>query len=636
VVEIDKIIVSESKSSKNPDESSSTTITIQETKPKFKSAADLIDQVAGVHIQHYGGSESSTAVSIRGSNSNQVNIFLDGVPLETSSGEGIGLGDLSSSGLRKIQVYKSQAPSEFGFTSMGPVISLSSLQAEKGLKQHYGLAYGSFQTWDVSTQIGYGGENYHLMGGLKYGRTKGSFSFLDNNGTPLNASDDSQVSRQNNHKSTLHPYIKWQYDFDQDYHLELTQHFFRIDSGVPGLQSFQSQTASRDLTEWMSHVKLSRENIFTDKMSYENTVFWRVVKSQFSDPNGEIGLGAAQDNDNLTVLFGDRFHLVSNIHKRFKLTQTAAYTFESFSPKDYLAASPIGSTSHRHQIDLGLEANWSLHDDLLISLQGQSIHAFYRINDNDPSLLAAGSFQSGRAEHPFAGSVLARYYLPMDFIFKASLGRRVRLPKFHELFGDQGYVLGNAQLTSEKSLHYDAGLNWQRKFKSWMRKIRAEVNYFASHHTDLIQFELTSGVARASNLGKAKIWGVESLLSFEFLEYITLIQNYTYQNAVDKAVNNGNYLVGRPEHEWNTTLNFDYKGFDAAFHTSLIDNKYLDSLNTQRVNSRLRFDAEIGYLIKDHYRISFEAKNITNSQIVDAVGFPLPGRSFFGRVDVIY
>jgi hypothetical protein len=29
-----------------------------------------------------------------------------------------------------------------------------------------------------------------------------------------------------------------------------------------------------------------------------------------------------------------------------------------------------------------------------------------------------------------------------------------------------------------------------------------------------------------------------------------------------------------------------------------------------------------------------ELKNITGTQIVDAVGFPLPGRSIFGRIDV--
>ena len=38
------------------------------------------------------------------------------------------------------------------------------------------------------------------------------------------------------------------------YSLDVTQHVFRIDSGVPGLANFQSTTADRSLTESLTNI----------------------------------------------------------------------------------------------------------------------------------------------------------------------------------------------------------------------------------------------------------------------------------------------------------------------------------------------------------------------------------------------
>ncbi|MBF0107283.1 MAG: TonB-dependent receptor, partial [Deltaproteobacteria bacterium] len=368
-----------------------------------------------------------------------------------------------------------------------------------------------------------------------------------------------------------------------------------------------------------------------------NNMYLRWVKSQFADPQGEIGLGATQDNDNNTVVFGDRLIWQTDFGKHFVLKKGAAYIHEWFLPQDYDASSPIGSASKRQQINFFLEPHFYLFDDkFTLSLLGESLNSFYNINNNDPSLATPGTFFSDRTENQFAATAYAKYRLPGDLNAKASLGRVVRLPRFIEMFGDQGNVVGNPALSSEKGIKFDLGFIWSRKFKGHViRQATVEADYFESHLDDLIQFEMAAGYARAANIGKARIRGFELLVSGKIWKYFDCSANYTLQQAVDLAAS-GNDLVGRPRHELNTGVEFATGAFTAAADVNYTDGQYLDALNTQRINNRLLLNLNASYLIKEKYRISLEAKNLTNSQIVDAVGFPLPGRSFFGRVGAFF
>lgn len=636
---LDKIVITgfeveeESHDGPSPDH----TVEIKATQSGMKSAADVVSEVPGVHIQRFGGLESATSISIRGSSHSQVKIFLDGVPLETASSEGVGLNQISSSSLGTIEVYKAFSPAELGSQALGGAVNLQSRPIEKGWHQRYGFGFGSFTTFDTLAEVTHGGRRNDFVFGMNFQRTSGDFSFLDNNGTPLNANDDQMVERQNNEQQVLHPWLKWLYRFDGRTRMTITHHFFRVDSGVPGLENFQSQTASRDLTESLTHFKFERDECFRGKIDLSNETYLRWIKSQFSDPNGEIGLGAAQDNDNTTVVFGNRLVGKTKIGENIIVKDGIEYVAEWFSPKDFAAANPVGSTSSRQQINLSVEPYWYFFDrKFLVSAQGQSLHAFYDINDDDPSLTASGTFSSTRQEHPLTGVLSLQYEPVTELLFKSSVGRSVRLPRFLEMFGDQGYVLGNPQLTSEKSIRYDFGVFWNQVLQGAFEKIHAGTSFFDSFVNDLIQFELASGFSRASNIGEARVWGVETSVAAEFLKYFEWAQNYTFQRAKDEAVNNGNFLVGRPEHEWNTSLDFSKSGLNLGLKMNLVDNLYLDALNTKRVDQRLVLNFEAGYLFREKYHLGFSAKNLTNSQIVDAVGFPLPGRSFFGRFDVMF
>ncbi len=634
IVEIDKIIITADATSIDKNSTHSQNITLKATKPTSQSVADVLVKQPGVHIRRYGGIESDASVSIRGSSHDQVLVVLDDIPLETASGDGVGLGQIPVTALTKIEIYKTFTPSDFGGAAVGGVINLKSKKIEKGFHHRHGFGFGSFTTLNALSEISHGGDTHDFLFGMDYRRAGGNFSFLDDNGTPVNTADDTTTTRQNNEQQIIHPYFKWLHRLDDRTDLSFTTHVFRTDAGVPGLGSFQSTTTDLSTTEILTGLKLTRRDYFNGTTTFTNNTTFRFIKSQFSDPNAEIGLGTAQDNDNTTTVFTDRFTAKTEFSKRFSMKNGLEYLHEYFLPKDYLATPSVGSTSLRHQFNIFSEPHVKIGKRVEAFFQIKSLNAFYNINDNDPSLAAPATFASSRTENQFSATA-ALHYEPAECLkLKASGGRVVRLPKFVEMFGDQGFVLGNPQLVSEKSYKFDLGATHTKKFEGVVKKISSELNYFESHLSDLIQFEQTSGFARASNIGDATIRGVEAAAVLDVTDFVTLSANYTFQHATDDA--SGNYLVGRPKHEVNLEVLGHVKNLELGVSTNFIDDQYLDGLNTQRVDNRLVVNANAAYTLKAKYRFSVAANNLSDSRVVDAIGFPLPGRSFFGRVDVIF
>ena len=276
---------------------------------------------------------------------------------------------------------------------------------------------------------------------------------------------------------------------------------------------------------------------------------------------------------------------------------------------------------------------------------------------------------------------------------KANVSRGFRFPVFPELFGDRGGVVGNQALKPQESRNWDAGFTVQIPPPlrgggegeggggALIQKADISFFYFDRRITDLIQFEQNAGFARAENIGEARIKGVEVQGGFEAFNHLGVSANYTFQDPINQADFPGRQLPGRPRHELETKVEgFIDKGrpepgwqAEPAWRIFVglnwIDSNFLDPLNTRVVRDRVILNAGVsvnllqrGSSRETAYRtpatgrmapatgqmapatgrvkpmkdvlLAFEGKNLTNDQIVDGVGFPLPGRSFFGRVDV--
>lgn len=606
---------------------------------------EILSSQAGVHINRYGGLEDFTSVSIRGSSAEEVTILLDGIPLNSAQSGQADLSLLFLEYLDSIDIYRGGSPLDYGLTPSAGTIALNTGKPAKGMKMGGSLGYGSFNTIKNHLFFSFGKNNWGIQTAFSMVRTNGDFTFLDDNGTPANSDDDARVARQNNASQTLYPFVKIFYEFDKKTRLELGNHFIRKDSGIPGLSTNQSETAALDTTSWLSSLKLKRSSLFHKNLEGELQTYWRLTKTQYSDPQGEIGLGGAQDNDNDTSLFGQQFLVKWRPHPQHTFTGVSLFQTERFRPEDFLANPSRGGTSVRHTWNVGVgDEIGLLHDRLILSPHLLLSNIYNQINNNDPSFLTPATFADNQDHHVVSTKMGAKGRITSFLSMTGNVGRGYRFPTFAELFGDRGGVVGNQLLDPEKSLNWDVGVDVSLVGARLPRPsftggatppLHFNTTYFEHRTTDLIQFEQNAGFARAENVGSARVRGVEVEVHGVIGSLLSVSTNYTFQNPIDQT--SGRNLVGRPEHEVDVRVDGKVPFLRSHQPTLFVsanwmDSFFLDPLNTRVVRSRLLLNSGFLFNPLKHWTFSFEGKNLTNNQIVDVVGFPLPGRSFFGKV----
>jgi outer membrane receptor protein involved in Fe transport len=120
------------------------------------------------------------------------------------------------------------------------------------------------------------------------------------------------------------------------------------------------------------------------------------------------------------------------------------------------------------------------------------------------------------------------------------------------------------------------------------------------------------------------------------LRHVRLFGNYTFQDAEDTsdAFSHGNALSGRPRHELHQSLELFTDIGKLVYEFEYIAKNFLDRANAFVVDNRTLHNVRLTVLpFGTALKLTFEAKNITDTQVEDFRGFPLPGRSFFGTVE---
>jgi iron complex outermembrane recepter protein len=234
-------------------------------------------------------------------------------------------------------------------------------------------------------------------------------------------------------------------------------------------------------------------------------------------------------------------------------------------------------------------------------------------------------------------SLGVKYKLLSWLDLKGNVGRFGRAPTFFELFGDRGVTLGNPNLVSERGTNWDVGFALEKFGLGIMDRLFFEAAYFQSDADNLIVFVQNSqSTARAENIGAARITGYELSWSATAWQHLRLYGNYTFQDAKDTSdtFSRGNTLPGRPGHELHQGLELFNASGKFVYELDNIAANFLDRANAFMVDHRFLHNLSLTVLsFGRRFKLTFKVKNLTDNQIADFRGFPLPGRSYFGTVE---
>jgi outer membrane cobalamin receptor len=150
-----------------------------DVKGEHKELADLLDQIPGVYVRRQSGSGHYTTASIRGSAPSQVNIYVDGVPMNLANETAADISTLPISNVERIEVYRGVTPARFSGAPIGGAINIVTKKPT---------------AFSGSVSVGrrsLGGEQYagslnfpflggHMLIGLDKDRSMGNFKYTDN------------------------------------------------------------------------------------------------------------------------------------------------------------------------------------------------------------------------------------------------------------------------------------------------------------------------------------------------------------------------------------------------------------------------------------------------------------------------
>ena len=590
--------------------------------------AQTLDRATGVNIRRYGGLGAFSTVSIRGSTAEQVQVFLDGVPLNHAVGGGVDLGDLPIGGVERVDVYRGAVPARFGGNSLGGVVHIRTPALDGKVRTRWRTAAGSHNTHQVGASLSGPYKGWEYLGLLNYRASRNDFRFWDDNGTEYNAQDDGWARRLNSDFRGVRGLAKIGRSLGAS-RLQIHNTFDLSDKGIPGLGNNQSLHTRYDTRRHIAEAVLFGP-LGQGRAGYRLKTHFAREKDEYRDLHGEVGVGRQHDR-NITESWGLRGEVNALLPGESLLTAFVAARHEGFAPEDLLRPDSRLLPSRRRALAVGAEVEVALGRRVTVQAGTQAEGLDDRFFERKNFAPSAALPSRDNGEILWGYRLGAAWDVGAGLALKAHNGRYQRAPNFFELFGDRGAVIGNTDLSSEEGDNWDLGLVFRGPGEGVGLGL-AEVVYYHNRVADLIRFVQNSQrVSRPHNLGRALLRGVETRIVARLLPRLTLRGNYAYQRAENRtplSFERGNDLPNAPRHRLNARLGFDVGRVEFYGEFSRESRHFLDRANLRVVPVRALYNLGGSGPLVAGLSWSWEVRNLTDNQVADLWGYPLPGRSY--------
>lgn len=632
---------------------------------------ELVARTPAATIRSIGGLGQFSALSLRGSSTQQVRVFVDGVPIDGSFS---GLANLSQSSLGELsfaEVYRGYMPIDYGGATMGGALALYSRTHKPGAPLNLGAnaGFGSFGARSGGIHLGVSlGERRALFVLLNYSGADGDYPYLDTLGTPFNPQDDQERIRTNNGYDRGNIFLS----LARKKSLEIPwsgQSFARLtleSLQIPGLGRIQSTQARQSLWSLRLHTRQWRG--FAAPRSKLRLVGSVVrEKRHFEDPKGEVGLG--RDNEIADTVDGYsaallRWPLWSTAYLGGGIDQRIEAVLVDLwkeMPENAVFPTPGDATRFRLSSGASLQIEQFLWQDKILlqpALRLDYVRSLFDIPDEAANTPDEGEDHTQWGFSPRLGAKALVFPL---LELRGSVGRYFRLPTLMELFGDRGYIVGNEALVAERGLSMDIGLRGVfESLRGAGLSLELASAFFASWPKELIMWQRAGPRVRAVNLRAASIHGVENEMHLAvWQDRLRLDANYTWiatRNKSPEPTQAGRPLPGRPRHQIFAKLSggrvgqptgarqLDLRSFSTY---EWISGNFLDPSGRYEIPPRSIWGLGVGMSFFG-FSLDLTVRNLLDNRsamiqagglqgpkqfypapISDYLGYPLPGRSFW-------
>ena len=565
------IVITASRSAQTVDETMAPVTIIDREEIEQSGAttvAEVLERVPSVVISSNGGVGQQTSVFLRGVESDQTLVLIDGVKVGSATLGTAPFQNLSLDQVERIEVVRGPRSSLYGSEAMGGVIQIFTRKGGDGFQPSFSIGAGSHNTQDIQAGVTGGDEKKW------YGLSFSSFSTDGFNACKGNVSAGCFTVEPDDdgHENTS---LSLRGGMQVNDRISIEGSLLNSDSETDFDGSFQNGSETQTQV-----ARLSVNMAVTDNWN-ANVLLAKSADNSESLLNGTFASRFDTDRDQISIIndiaIGGGTLVVGGDHITDKVDSNLSFAVTS-------------------RDNTGLFASFNR------SIGGGDIELSVRSDDNEQF----GSAVTGGIAY---GRDIG------DNRLTVSYGTAFKAPTFNELYYP-GF--GNANLEAETSSSFDIGFSGQMDKGQW------SVNVFRTEVDDLIGFDPVTFAPE--NINKAEITGIEAVSLMTLGEW-DLDASITLLDPKDAGggANDGNQLPRRIKRIIHLGADREFGKFTVGGSISAHGSAFDDPANSRQLDSYTLVDARVAYRIRPNWSLELEINNLLDEEYETAFSYNQDG-----------
>ena len=587
----DQIVVTATGVAQSRDEVGQAITVIDAETIKTRQAIDVVDLLAttpGVRFNRNGSTGGVTGVSLRGAETTQTLVLIDGVKVNDPSGIGDGydFGHLLTGNIGRIEVLRGSNSVVHGSQAIGGVVSLMTATPAEGFAAKASAEYGYSDTVNAKADVS--GTAGAISGGIggAYFRTDGISS----------AAGGTEKDGYKNFAGNARLKVA----FSDALSLDLRGYYINADLDYDSF--FGAPADSPDIAKLDQYVGYAGLNIglFDGNFTNRAAVTWMRNERDYY-----FVRGTAPDYGYAGTNLRFEYQGVVTPASQAKLI----FGYEHERPDyDFFG---FGSTDSQQA---NIDSVYAL--GIVQPFTGLSVTGGLRHDDHS---------QFGGATTLGANA----NYSPNDGAtnIRLSYGEGFKAPSLYQLYDA---FSGNATLRPERSKSYDFGIDQN------LADGRALISLTAFLRNTSDQINYDNATFTYGNIDRTRAKGVEAMLALRPVDALNVTASYSYIDARDRSGRpafDGKRLPRRAAHAVSLSADYDWSfGLSTGATITMVGDSFDNAANNVRLDGYALAGLRASFPVGDHFEIYGRVDNLFDADYATAAGYGTYGRAAYGGV----
>lgn len=529
----------------------------------------LLSRFPGIDVTNRGGLGKSSGIFMRGTNSDQTLVLVDGVKWHSATSGGAAIQDFPVNQIERIEIVRGSRSGLYGAEAIGGVIQIITRQGKNKKPTPYAsVGIGSHNSKQASAGVNGGNETTRYHANFTHQSTNGINAKLEEN-------PDHDGYRNNSFSAKV--------DHDVTDRWSVGANILRAQSR----NEYDSSSATSDF--YAENV----QQILGLNSNFQVSEFW-LLSFKLSESKDE----ADNFKDGIPDGTFNTRHRFASLVNTFNLSAQQRLNIGLDYDHDRVESTTDYAEKSRDNkaIFISWQGNIDRHSWLLST----------RHDDNE----AFGEKTTGTAEWG--------YQLTNKLQFVVNVGTGFKAPTFNQLYWpDSPGFIGNPDLEPEKSKNYGLGLLGNADWGNW------GLHAYQTEIRDLLIYDFAVGMTE--NVDEAKIKGLEFDISTTVLGWRTEF-NASILEPEDESTNN--ILRNRTQRMANLHLDRQFGDWSVGGSWKVSGHRFEDAANKTRLGGYGLVDFRVAYQIDNDWSVNLNAMNVFDKEYQTVNNFNTLDRTY--------